>query len=301
MKNTYLIRLLILSLFALIACRDDDEIRFPELQEGANLRVVPDPDNSFIDFTDLENSSYAFDVYSINENLQKVEFFVSYYDISADSNYAEVVAETLTAADFENNTPRVTLTAGDLAGLFDLPGGAEDLGGADLFNFRTVVTLTDGRVFEAANSAPSITAGNNPSFTALFQTFVGGCESNLDFTGTWTGVTPAGPFGPSFSNTNVQITPIEGKPGFYNISDISGGGYFGCCASSGFKENQPVQIEDICGTLFIRTSTGSQVSFTTSAANGAGPGTYDGVSDTFTMPWFDATNGFASITTFTRN
>lgn len=301
MKNIHIITLLFISTLSFLSCREDEEIRFPDLLEGANLRVVPDPNNSFIDFTDLENSAYAFDVYSINTNLEKVEFLVSYYDISEDSNYTEVVAETLTQADFENAQPRVEFSAEDLATMFNLPGGAEDLGGADLFNFRTVVTLTDGRKFEAANSAPSITAGTNASFTAIFQTFVGGCESNLDFSGTWTGVTPAGPFGPSFSNPSVEIKPIEGKPGFYSISDISGGGYFGCCASSGFNLNQPVQIEDICGTLFIRTSTGSQVAITTSAANGAGPGSFDGVSDSFVMPWYDSSNGFAAITTFTRN
>ena len=301
MKHLYKICLLLLMMSSFIACRDEDEVRFPDLMEGVNLRVVPDPNNAFIDFTNLDNSVFAFDIYSVNKNLDKVEFVVSYYDISEDSTYDEVVSATLSQSDFNNTTPRIEFTADDLASLFNLPGGAQDLGGADLFNFRTVVTLDDGRVFDASNSAPSITAGAYASFTAFFQTFVGGCESNLDFSGTWTGVTDAWPSGPSFSNTNVTIMPIEGRPGFYNISDISGAGYFGCCASVGFNENQPVQIEDICGTLFIRSSNGSQVAITTSAANGAGPGTYDGISDTFTMPWYDTSNGFATSTTFTRN
>lgn len=275
--------------FLITACADEDAQRFPEFAEGANVRVVINPDKSFLDFTDINNAAFEFTVYSENTDIETAEFFFSYYDISEDSTYEE---EVITVTQFPST---ISLTSSELASLFGL-SGAEHLGGADLFNFRTVATMTDGRTFSAANSTPNIIASAaTTSFTAVFQTFVGGCDSNLPTTGTWRSVSTQNPFGAS-ARTGVTLTAIEGQPGFYQLSDVSTSLY----AAFGFNADQPVQIEDVCNTLFIRSSNGAQFNIVTSAAAGYGPGTFDPTTETITLPWYDAGNGFGDSIILTR-
>lgn len=280
---------LLAAVFILTACEDEDAQRIPEFGTGANVRVVINPEKSFLDFTDISNAVFEFTVYSENTDIEKAEFFFSYYDISEDSTYTE---DVITVTQFPGT---VTLTSAQLANMFDL-SGVEHFGGADLFNFRTVATMTDGRTFSAANSTPNIIASAaSTSFTTFFQTFVGGCASDLPTTGTWRSVSTENPFGAS-SRSGITLSAIDGQPGFYQLSDVSTGLY----GAFGFNLDQPVQIEDVCNTLFIRSANGAQFNIVTSAAAGYGPGTYDPATESITLPWYDAGNGFGDVIILTR-
>jgi hypothetical protein len=66
----------------------------------------------------------------------------------------------------------VEITAAEIATKFNLAGGIDFLGGGDSFTITAAAKLKDGRVFDGSNSAPSITEGNNASFTQKFTVFV---------------------------------------------------------------------------------------------------------------------------------
>ena len=280
---------LVLGGLLLASCADEDTQRIPDLLPGANVRVVVNPDRAFLDFTDIDNSGYEFTAYSQNNDIEKAEFFFSYYDISEDSTYEEQV---VTVTSFPTT---VSFSSAELANLFQLSGPAH-FGGADLFNFRTVATMTDGRVFSAANSSPNIVAASGTtSFTALFSTFVGGCQSEIPTTGTWMSQSQQNPFGAD-EKAGITITPIEGQPNFYQLSDVSTGLY----GAFNFNPDQPIQIEDVCNTIFIRSNNGSQFTIVTNTAAGFGPGTYDPATETISLPWYDSGNAFGDVILLTR-
>jgi hypothetical protein len=180
--------LLVLSALLTFSCRDEDTIRMPRLQEAVNMRVVIDPEKSFINFQNLNTATFEFDVYSQNRNLQRVEFRGSYYDASEDATSDTVLVTTLAQADFSNGKARVALTPAQIAAAFNLPGGVGGLATEDQINLITFVTLNDGRTFSYENAAPSIIVNpNGSSFTSSFNTFVG-CPSNIK-TGVYTTVT----------------------------------------------------------------------------------------------------------------
>ncbi len=159
-------------LLGAMACRNEDRIRIPNVQEGVNMRIVVDPAKSDFASSDLNNTTFEFDAYSINQNLSKVEFLGSYIDASEEDTLAEKMVLTLAPSDFANGKARGVISAAQVASAFGLAGGVSGMGVDDELLLTPVVTLSDGRVFSAANSAPSITAGANSSFTVLFGTTV---------------------------------------------------------------------------------------------------------------------------------
>src|SRR5689334_17236894 len=181
MKNIFKYTWLIaLSLLVAVACEDKDAVRFPDLQQGVNARLVLYPERSYINFDDLSSASVAFDVYSKSKNLDHLIYSVQYFDASdPGTTYDEVDAITVPASAFvSGKATEVEITADELTALFGLPGGTAYLGGGDFFVFNARAVLKDGRVISATNSAPSITGGNNASFTTTFTTFVG-CPSAI--------------------------------------------------------------------------------------------------------------------------
>ncbi|MBK9491058.1 MAG: hypothetical protein IPO07_21385 [Haliscomenobacter sp.] len=60
------------------------------------------------------------------------------------------------------------ITAADVVKAFKL-ASTSSLSAGDLIFLETHVTLTDGRVFSAENSAPSILQGTYPSFTPFLD------------------------------------------------------------------------------------------------------------------------------------
>ncbi len=169
----------IVMLLGAMACRDEDQVRMPAIQEGVNMRIVIDPAKSDFASSSLSNSTVEFDAYSINQNLSKVDFIGTYTDYKFDEEEitdtvvtADKLVLTLSGSDFANGKARGVLTAAQVAAAFELTGGINGMGKEDELTLSPVVTLADGRVFSAANSAPSITAGVNSSFTVEFSTTV---------------------------------------------------------------------------------------------------------------------------------
>lgn len=158
---------------AAFACRDSEEVRFPDLQEGVNARVVLYPERSFLNFANLSAASIAFDIYSIS-NIDQIEYKGTYLDASQPQKvYAPITLITVPGSAFvSGKATEIKITAAEIAAAFNLPGGVAYLDGGDSFTFTAIAKLKDGRVFTATNSAPSITQGTNASFTSAFTVFV---------------------------------------------------------------------------------------------------------------------------------
>ena len=178
-KTFKYITVLSLALTVMVSCQQDDAVRFPEWEAGVNARVVPDADRAFLDFGNIANASLAFDIYTENTNIDEIVYTVAYTDASDATAKFPNAEITVSGSDFVDGKARVELTSAQIAEMFGLPGGVDYIGGGDNLTFTTTATLTDGRVFSAANSAPSITGGNAPSFTTQFVMIVA-CAFNVD-------------------------------------------------------------------------------------------------------------------------
>lgn len=170
----------LLAVASLVSCRNEDLIRMPKIEEGANMRIVVDPTKSTFDSKNISSSTMEFDAYSINNNLSKVEFIGTYTDYKFDNNnkpidtvvVANKLVLTLQSSDFVNGKARGVITASQLATSFGLTGGANGIGGKDEILLAPYVTLNDGRVFSNENAAPSLLGGTNSSFTVFFGAVV---------------------------------------------------------------------------------------------------------------------------------
>lgn len=166
---------LILLLLALanIACRDEKSVRFPDMKQGVNARVILYPERSFLNFANLSAASIAFDVYSVSD-IDEIIYSGTYTDASLPQKiYPSVNLITVKGSDFVNGkATEIKITAAQLATAFSLPGGITFLDGGDSFQFTASAKLKDGRVFDGNNSAPSITVANAASFTQSFVVFV---------------------------------------------------------------------------------------------------------------------------------
>jgi hypothetical protein len=255
MKNIIYILTLLSTILLISSCRDEDVIRMPELQEGVNMRLIVDPAKSFIDFENLGTTTYEFDAYSVNKNLQTVELIGTYIDASEEDTIRDRTVLTLRQADFPNGKARGVITPTMVASAFGIPGGVAGLGAGDILNMETKVTLTDGRVFTAENSAPSIALANNASFTVALNTFIG-CPSDIKV-GTYTTVasgtsTDTAPKPNPTVNFPGTVTITRLTPTSYKVSDVTGGMYSAWyLAAYGAPESMPGTLIDICGSLSL--------------------------------------------------
>jgi hypothetical protein len=178
LKYTFLVAF---GLFAAAACRDDDKVRFPDLQSGVNARVVVNPNTVVFNFLDIDNANLKFDVYSENKDIKEITYTATYVDATfPNQKYPTVVVKKIPGSAIQNGKiSDVTLTANELSDAFDLPGSGKYLGGGDSFTFFASVELNDGRVFNASNSAPNIATGAAASFTTTFKLFVS-CPFSAD-------------------------------------------------------------------------------------------------------------------------
>lgn len=175
------------SMLAIVACRDEDAVRLPKFEEGVNARVVLYPDRSFLNFADLSTASIAFDVYSVSD-IEEIVYSATYKDASLPQKvYPSVELITVSGSEFANGkATEIEITASEIATKFGLSGGIGFLDGGDSFTFTASAKMKDGRVFDGANSAPSITQGNNASFTQTFTVFVACPFVVADAVGTYT-------------------------------------------------------------------------------------------------------------------
>ena len=156
--------------------------------------------------------------------------------------------------------------------------------------------VSGGNVTGFVSSQPMLGATNGGTITGgvgFFpsSTFVDpDCTPEIPTAGTWTATADINAFGVGTStNENVTITLI-GK-NLFEISDIASGFYqlfnFDPHAAS---------VSYSCDVLTFEQCTSCQF-----GVSGNGEGSYDPQTQTIMMPWQDATNGIATVTTFTYN
>src|SRR5689334_6084629 len=131
MKKIIKNSLLVLAVMMMaIACRDN--VRMPELQTGANARVFLYPERSFINFSDLNSASVAFDVYSANTDIDELVYQATYTDVSEGVTYPVVDAIHIPASSFvDGKATEVEISAADLATAIGLQDGVAHFEGGD--------------------------------------------------------------------------------------------------------------------------------------------------------------------------
>lgn len=225
--------IIISSLVTLWGCRDEDAIRIPENQTGANMRIVVDPDHSQINYATVSTDYFAFDAYSQNTDLNTVEFSATY------GGETKVFA-TFHQADFADGQVHVELNASDFATLFNNPGFIDGSSGGN-FVIKPKVTLNDGRVYPGwvhlsatdsiSNLATSIvgSSGVGGAFTIQVQTAIT-CPP-LDISGTYIVESAVGtstdgccPEETTVSGNIVEVVAENATT--FRLTDITGGLYF---------------------------------------------------------------------------
>jgi hypothetical protein len=284
-----------------IAC--SDEQRHPEFQTGASARVFLYPDRSFINFANLNAASVAFDIFTVNKDIDNITYRATYTDVSEGRTYDAVDAIVVTGSSFvDGKASNVEVSATALAQAIGLAGGVNHFEGGDFVQFRPYVTLTDGRVISGENSAPSITGGANSSFTTLFTVFVG-CPSPVDdITGTTytaTIVTEDSGGGPPFglpntsTKTGVTITFQGPEPFRYRVSSHDAGWWARPDVTA--TEGGNADFFDICGSIIMQP----KGSFGFGGANDDGGGTYDPATGIIKMNWYNQFNDIFGYVVYT--
>jgi len=257
----------ILLVIIAVSCRDEDLVRFPEVKSGVNARAILYPERSFINFSDLANASIAFDVYSENTDLEEIVYSATFVEASSpETVYPTVTAITVPASSFVNGkATELEITADQLAALFNLPGGKDYFEGGDKISLTAVATLTDGRTFSAANSAPSITGGVAASFTTQMDVFVG-CPSDQEaIAGEYWSIMEYNDAGEPIGDTvDVTITFAGPEPFRYNVTDHTVELYVPYGGTQ-----YDADFYDICGQAILlpATSFGNVENLITSDAN----------------------------------
>ncbi len=210
------------SILMMVACRDEDAVRFLDLKTGVNARVSLYADRSYVNLDNLNGASIAFDIYSINKDLEEITYTASFADAdSAVAVFPTFTAFTIPASQFvSGKVTELKITAAELAEKFGLPGGVAYLEGGDNVTFSATVKLKDGRVFDASNSAPSITGGANASFTTQFTVFVGCPSPQNDIVGTYYSIMEYNDAGePTGDTVEVDVTFAGPEPFRYRVTD----------------------------------------------------------------------------------
>jgi len=295
----------LLCFFAIaVSCRDEDSVRFPDLATGVNARLQLYADRSYINLADISSAAVAFDVYSINNDIDELVYTATYVDASSPNTvFPPAEAIRVPGSAFTNGkATEIQITAAELAAALGLPGGASHFDGGDNVTFTTTARLRDGRVFTAANSAPSITGGAAASFTTLFTVFVGCPSPANDITsGTYKAEIHledsdgAPPFGLPDSNTKtgVTIALVGPEPFRYRVSSHDAGWWARPDITD--TEGGPADFFDICGDIVMQP----KPSFGFGGANDNGGGSYDPVTGIITMNWYNAGNDIFGFVTYT--
>lgn len=295
---------LIISAFAVvgISCKDEDAIRFPDFEPGVTGRVVLYPDKSYVNLDDLTGASVAFDIYTENTNLQQIEYTATFIDAdSAETDFNTVTAITVPASAFSGGkATNIEITAVQLAELFGLPGGVSYLEGGDSFIFSATATLTDGRTFSSANSAPSIAQGSAASFTTEFTVYVGCPSPKEAIEGTYVSTMEYNNFGIGVgAEVEVQVTFVGPEPFRYRVTDHTAELYT-CCGGVQY----PADFFDICGQVILQpaSSFGSVINYVPGANPNFGQAVIDTSTPetTFWINWNETFNGIVASVKFVK-
>lgn len=296
MNKILYITFLFMGLIA-VSCKDEDRIRIPEAQTGANMRIVVDPAHATIRSTNVAEDFIAFDLYSENTDLAKVEVFVDYKD-------QRHLMATLDQSHFNDGVERLQFNGADLAAWFNVPGFADGTRGGN-FYVRPRVTLNDGRVYPGfvhlsatdsiSNLGTGIT-GNAGTGAFSIQKLTPILCPPVDISGTYTVVSATGtstdgccPDPVSLSGNTVTITSLSATT--FRISDITGGVYFDFYDVYGITSP-----DDTPGTVSFNCN---EINFSTPepfGTNFVGEGLWDATTNTLTYSWV---NGYADAGTVT--
>ncbi len=270
--NNSKITILGLALATLFACESDDKIVDTVLAEvgtGAIIRTIDETnDLVYNDETDAfdPGSSYALVLEEQDaENgalLQGVEIFVNFDDNNTeggDMSTTEVLLQSLAASDFtagDRGLPQVSVswTSDELIAATGIDESM--VIGRDRFEFRLVLTLTNGEVFSNNDVGGPVSGGS--FFAAPFEYFpVVSCTITESLAGTHSYVTtdlrPAPGGGGMCSvgalNGTVTWTESTALSGVLTSSDMSFGQYEDCYTNRGPAAGEEIEIEWDCTLL----------------------------------------------------
>ena len=239
---------------------------FPEyenLEHGAFARRLSKTGTFFL--TDVANSTIAISVefYDDNngKNVASYGWVVEYIDKAngGANSVAPVNLVTVNASQFGTN-PDTGLPSTSfnfpLADVFTALGlTTADVDGGSTFRFNATLTMTDGKVFTAANTDPNIIS--SAPFSGFFSFDADLlCTSNLGGLLTANTVGWCGDAGPTIT---VQWVPA-GSPGIYNVvdpadptnpdaADFSYGAYAACYGAGSTLPGGNLQIKDACNII----------------------------------------------------
>ncbi|HHP7240074.1 MAG TPA: hypothetical protein ACFCUD_00275 [Cyclobacteriaceae bacterium] len=208
------LRFILLSILitVIVSCEDEDAQRIPfdEIEKVVNMRILIDPEFSFFDGNDIPNGKLVMDMFTENQNIDRVDLLASYTQFSTGEVFSSRVAASIDGEQFNQNNGILDdfeVTAQEMATAFGV--SIDEIGPADRFDFNTLVTLDDGRVFpdtilqglpqETVNVTPNIlNSAPTSSFTTSFTAFVA-CNTPATFaTGTYILEQVDGPGDPFF-------------------------------------------------------------------------------------------------------
>ncbi len=273
MKTRYnKIAILGLAAATFFACETDDKIVDGVLEDvgtGAIIRTI-DEDNDLVynDDTDAfdAGSSYSLVLEEQDEEngalLGSLDIFVNFDDNSSggpDMTTTEVLLQTLQASDFssgDRGLPQVSVsyTSDELVAATGIDESM--IVGKDRFEFRLVLTLTNGEVYTNSDVGGPVSGG--AFFSAPFEYFpVIACSITEDLSGTHsyevTGQRPAPGGGGMCSgapiNGTVTWTETEAGSGVFTSSDMRFGQYEDCYVGRGPAASEEIEIEWDCTLL----------------------------------------------------
>jgi len=291
--------LLLSSLVITWGCRDEDAIRIPENQTGANMRIVVDPEHNQINYQTVNTDYFAFDAYSENTDLASVEFTATY------GSETKTIA-TFHQADFADGSVHVELDANDFATLFNNPGFVDGTSGGN-FVIKPKVTLNDGRVYPGwihlsatdsiSNLATSIVGSSGVGGAFTIQVLTAITCPPLDISGTYLVESAVGtstdgccPNETTVSGNTVEVVALSATT--FSVTDITGGLYFEWYDVYGITgpEDSPGTLSYNCQEVNVINTTEP---FGT-AVQGGGP--YDPATHRIVYTWF---NGYGDTGTVT--
>ncbi|UII74933.1 hypothetical protein LV716_11765 [Flagellimonas sp. HMM57] len=279
------IAILGLALATLFACDDDEKVVdqiLAQVGTGAVIRTIDETNDLVYNFdTNLfeSGSSYTIDLEEQDEEggdlLESVEVYVNFDDNSDngdDMSTTEVLLQTLAASDFtdgERGLPVATIsyTSDELITATSIDESM--IVGKDRFEFRLVLSLTNGETYTNADVGGPVSGG--AYFSAPFEYFpVIACSITDDLSGTHSYVTtiltsapgqlPPGEDVPVACTAGTvvagdvtweQVAGGDGSPisGEYTSSDMSFGQFESCYPGRGPATGEDVTIIWDCISL----------------------------------------------------
>jgi hypothetical protein len=306
-RNNIFSILLVWVLVTVVGCTDfvEPNIPYKDFDTGTYLRTIARTSTTFNLFN-LGGSNFALTLEAVDiqngATVQTVEIRARHRrgnTLRPAISSPDVLVATLNASNFQPNSDSRFLRAS-----FNIPAmeviqrigiTPAEIRGGDAFDFRLVLTTTNGRVFTDNNRSGDIAAGffyQSPFFYRVFVVCPSDLAGTFDFSTVNITAGPGGNAGACGGEATGQVTiaAVAGIPGAYTVSDVSFGVFD--CAWGDTPPGGSVRLNDACGKL---TFSGSDKYGDTY--------TFTFVSNTGTELTFDWTNSYGDggRTTLTRS